>query len=102
MNPAGNVTLVSCRADILEVAAARIIEQAAALPDLGDSTVLLPDLQFAPRLRRHLLTAAQQHGHAALLGPVISTPQQWLHEHLPLDRTVPGRARRELLLVEVL
>jgi ATP-dependent helicase/nuclease subunit B len=97
-----NVTLVPCRADIFEVAAARIIDRAAELPDLGDTVVLLPDLQFAPRLRRQLLTAAQQHGHTALLGPVISTPQQWLHEHIPLDRTVPGRARRELLLVEVL
>jgi ATP-dependent helicase/nuclease subunit B len=102
MNTTENVTLVPCSADILEVAAARIIDQAADLPDLGDSTVLLPDLQFAPRLRRQLLAAAQQRGHAALLGPVISTPQQWLLEHIPLDRTVPGRARRELLLVEVL
>ena len=102
MNPSGNVTLVPCRADILEVAATRIIDQAADLPDLGETVVLLPDLQFAPQLRLQLLTAAQQHGHTALLGPVISTPQQWLHEHIPLDRTVPGRARRELLLVEVL
>ena len=102
MNTTGNVTLVPCRADILEVAAGRIIDQVADLPDLGNCTVLLPDLQFAPRLRRQLLAAAQQRGHAALLGPVISTPQQWLHEHIPLDRTVPGRARRELLLVEVL
>jgi ATP-dependent helicase/nuclease subunit B len=102
MKPAGNVTLVPCRADILEVAAARIIDQAAALPDLGDCVVLLPDLQFAARLRRQLLAAAEQHGHAALLGPVVSTPAQWLGEHFPLERTVPGRARRELLLVEVL
>jgi ATP-dependent helicase/nuclease subunit B len=102
MKPAGNVTLVPRRADILAVAATRIIEQAADLPDLGDSVLLLPDLQFAAQLRRHLLAAAQRHGHAALLGPDISTPQQWLHEHIPLDRTVPARARRELLLVEVL
>jgi len=102
MNPAGNVTLVPCRADILEVAAARIIDQAGNLPDLGDCVILLPDLQFAAQLRRQLLAAAQPHGHAALLGPVISTPEQWLVEHIPLDRTVPGRARRELLLVEVL
>jgi len=100
MCPAVNVTLVPCRADILEVAAARIIGQAANLPDLGDCVVLLPDLQFAGQLRRQLLTAAQPHGHTA--GPVISTPEQWLLEHIPLERTVPGRARRELLLVEVL
>jgi len=97
-----NVRLVPCRADILEVAAARIIEQAADLPDLGDTVVLLPDLQFAGQLRRRLLDAAEWHGHGALLGPVISTPDQWLLEHISLDRTVPGRARRELLLVEVL
>jgi ATP-dependent helicase/nuclease subunit B len=97
-----NVTLVPRRANILDVAAARIIDRATDLPDLCDTVVLLPDLQFTPRLRQQLLDAAEQYGHAALLGPVISTPQQWLVEHFPLDRTVPGRARRELLLVEVL
>ncbi len=102
MNTTGNVTLVPCRADILEVAAAHIIARAADLPDLSDCVILLPDLQFAPQLRRQLLAAAEQRGHTALLGPTISTPEQWLVGHVPLDRTVPGRARRELLLVEVL
>jgi ATP-dependent helicase/nuclease subunit B len=102
MKPARDVTLVSRHADILEIAASRIIGQATALPDLSDCVVLLPDLQFATRLRRQLLAAAEPRGHAALLGPVISTPAQWLGEHFPLDRTIPGRARRELLLVEVL
>ncbi len=102
MSTPGNVTLVPCRADILAVAAARIIDRATNLPDLGDCVVLLPDLQFAVQLRRQLLSAARQHGHAALLGPVISTPEHWLVENIPLERAVPGRARRELLLVEVL
>jgi ATP-dependent helicase/nuclease subunit B len=102
MSSAGNVILVPRRADILKAAAARIIDQAVNLPDLGDCVVLLPDLQFAAQLRRQLLIAAHRHGHAALLGPVIDTPEKWLVEHIPLDRTIPGRARRELLLVEVL
>jgi ATP-dependent helicase/nuclease subunit B len=102
MKPAGNVTWVPRRADILEIAAARILDQAANLPDISHCVVLLPDLQFAAQLRRRLLAAAQPRGHSALLGPVISTPEQWLVENFPLKRAVPGRARRELLLVEVL
>ena len=96
------VTLVPYSDDILAVAARRIMEHAATLPDLTNSVVLLPDLQFAPRLRRHLLDAAVSRGHAALLGPDISTIDQWLSEHIPLDQIIPGRARRELMLVEVL
>ncbi len=96
------VTLVPYSDDILAVAARRIIERAATLPELTNSVVLLPDLQFAPRLRGHLLDAAKAHGHAALLGPDINTIDQWLRDHIPLDQTIPGRARRELMLVEVL
>ncbi len=96
------VTLVPYSDDILAVAARRIIERAATLPELTNCVVLLPDLQFAPRLRGHLLDAAKAHGHAALLGPDINTIDQWLRDHIPLDQTIPGRARRELMLVEVL
>ena len=41
-------------------------------------------------------------GHGALLGPVINTTEQWLCEHHPVEQQIPGRARRELILVEVL
>lgn len=102
MNAAPTVTQVPASADILDLAAHYLIDHAAQLPDLTRSVVLLPDLQFAPRLRRQLLLAAGGHGQSALLGPVISTPDQWLRENIPLGKTVPGRARRELLLVEVL
>lgn len=102
MNPEGSVTLVPCDADILEVTAVRIIEHADALPDLTRCVVLLPDLQFAPRLRLHLLRQAAGRDCQALLGPDISTPGQWLGEHLKIDQTIPDQARRELLLVEVL
>jgi ATP-dependent helicase/nuclease subunit B len=102
MSPAPAVTQVPVSDDILEVAAQYLISHAAQLPDLTRSIVLLPDLQFAPRLRRLLLLAAAGHGQTALLGPVISTPDQWLRENVPIGKTVPGRARRELLLVEVL
>ncbi|MCG6899938.1 MAG: PD-(D/E)XK nuclease family protein [Gammaproteobacteria bacterium] len=96
------VTLVPYRDDILSVAAHRVLECASALPDLTKTVVLLPDLQFAPRLRRHLLETAWGLGHAALLGPEISTIDQWLNEHTCIEQVIPGRARRELMLVEVL
>ena len=93
------VTLVSCHEDIFEVAASRILERATSLPDLTNTVVLLPDLQFAPRLRRQLLQKTDRH---ALLGPVINTTEQWLCEQHSIEQTIPGRAQRELMLVEVL
>ena len=96
------VTLVSCHQDILEVAASRILERTESAPDLTDSVVLLPDLQFAPRLRRHLLQQAGSKGQAALLGPAINTAEQWLCEQHNIEQVMPGRAHRELMLVEVL
>jgi len=102
MSARHDITAVPCCQDILEVAAARIIERAASLPDLTATVVLLPELQFAPRLRRALLQHANSHGHAALLGPVITTTEQWLCDQHPIPRLIPGRARRELMLVEVL
>jgi len=96
------VLAVPPRDDILEVTARHIIEQADSLPDLTGIVVLLPDLLFAADLRRHLLETAQAHGHDALLGPCISTPEQWLAEQAPLATRIPGRARRELMLVEAI
>jgi len=96
------VTLVPYSEDILAVTAHRLIERASTLPDLTKTVVLLPDLQFAPQLRRQLLLAAEQQGHAALLGPVINTIDLWLCEHNPIHQVIPGRAHRELMLVEVL
>jgi ATP-dependent helicase/nuclease subunit B len=100
--PAECIIPVACRDDILQVAARRIVSRCAAtLPDLTDCVVLLPDMQFAPRLRRQLLQATGSQ-HPALLGPSILTTELWLREHLLLDREVPGRARLELMLVEAL
>jgi len=96
------VTPVPCGEDILAVTARRIVKRSASLPDLTRTIVLLPDLQFAPRLRRQLLQQAGSQGYAALLGPVITTTEHWLCEQHPLPQPIPGRARRELMLVEVL
>ena len=102
MSLTNSVTLLPYSDYILAVTANRIIEHASTLPDLTKTVILLPDLQFAPHLRRQLLLAAEKHGHTALLGPVINTIDQWLCEHHPIDQVIPGRARRELMLVEVL
>ena len=102
MSRNNTVTLLPYGEDILAVAARRIMARASTLPDLTSSVVLLPDLQFATRLRRHLLNAAESQGYAALLGPEISTIEQWLCDNTHLDQVIPGRARRELMLVEVL
>ena len=53
-------------------------------------------------LRWHLLHAARSRGHMALLGPEISTLDNWLGDHIPVTGEIPGRARRELMLVEAL
>ncbi|MEA2094491.1 MAG: DNA helicase, partial [Pseudomonadota bacterium] len=102
--PTGNhVTLVPYRDDILQVAAERITHRcAAALPDLADCVVLLPELHFAPQLRWQLLQSARSKGYPALLGPVVSTLEHWLSERFPVTREIPGRARRELMLVAAL
>jgi ATP-dependent helicase/nuclease subunit B len=102
MTTGSNITLVARDDDILGVTARHIIAQADTLPDLTRVVVLLPDLQFAPRLRRHLLQQAGSRGFTALLGPAISTLDVWLSETWPLAADVPGRARREMILVEVL
>jgi len=96
------VIQVPCHVDLLAVLARHIIEHATALPDLTDTLVLLPDLHFATDLRHALLRAAAARGHAALLGPHIDTPERWLAAHAPLDAVIPGRARRELLLVDAI
>jgi len=102
MGTGRTVTLVPCNEDILAATARRVIDNTASLPDLTKTVVLLPDLQFASQLRKHLLDAAAELGHHALLGPEISTPEQWLGKHTVIDQPVPGRARRELMLAGVL
>jgi ATP-dependent helicase/nuclease subunit B len=96
------VVLLPDRDDLLAVVAQQIIDHARTLPALDDCVVLLPELLFATGLRRQLLLAAQAQGHAALLGPVITTLPQWLTAQAPVGQTVPGRARRELVLVEAI
>ncbi len=102
MNPAAAVVLFPHSDDLLARAARHIVAQATTLPDLSGCVVLLPGLLFASDLRHHLLDAATAAGHTALLGPAIGTTEQWLAEQVPLAKPVPGRARRELLLVDAI
>jgi len=102
MSAGKTVFLVPYSDDILAVTARRVINNATALPDLTHTVVLLPDLQFAPQLRKHLLDEAARHGQGALLGPDISTLDQWLARHTVVNQTAPGRAHRELMLAEAL
>ena len=102
MSTDNKVTLVPYSDDLLAVTARRVIDKAAALPDLTNTVVLLPDLQFAPQLRKQLLDEAARQGQQALLGPDISTLEQWLGKHTVVNQMVPGRAHRELLLAEAL
>ena len=96
------VILYPRRDDLLAQVARHIVSQAEQLPDLTSCVVLLPDLLFATQLRRHLLDAAAEHDCPALLGPHISTTELWLAAEVPLAATIPGRARRELMLVEAI
>lgn len=96
------VIQVACHEDLLAAVARHVIAQAGSLPDLTDTVILLPEAHVAPALRHALLRAAAARGHDALLGPHIDTPAQWLTANTPLDATLPGQARRELLLVEAI
>jgi len=72
------------------------------LPDLTHISVLIPDLQAAPRLHRLLLSEAERQGAGALLGPTITTLDHWLEHTVPLAERVPTSHARELILVEAL
>ncbi len=73
------LTLVPYGEDPLAALATRLVERfGETLPDLSRVTVLLPDLQPAPRLRRHLLDAVAARGRPpALLGPRVETLGGW-------------------------
>jgi len=87
--------------DLLEVAARHIIERQTP-PDLSQCSILLPDLHSAAILRRLLLTAAQQAGFPALLGPTITTLSGWLKQQAPLTQHIADSHVTRLMLVESL
>ncbi|MEE4299863.1 MAG: hypothetical protein V2J24_10520, partial [Pseudomonadales bacterium] len=72
------------------------------LPDLDHVTILLPDLTAARPLRRHLLAAAREAGHDALIGPHFAVMRSWVLEHAPLPAPLLGEHARELLVIEAL
>lgn len=88
--------------DLLAYAARHLIS-AARSATLTDWIILLPDLHHAAKLRRLLLQTATDNGFTALLGPTITTLDNWLNE-LPWS----GRQRQadhqstRLMLVESL
>jgi len=96
------ITPLAPAVDALALLAGRLLdEQAARLPLLDGVTVLLPDAETAPRLRRLLLEGAAARGHTALLGPRILTMAEWLGG-IPLQQAVISDHGRELMLVEAL
>jgi ATP-dependent helicase/nuclease subunit B len=89
--------------DALQRLAAQILQdQQQRLPDLSHMVVLLPATQAANALRRHLLQAAEGHGHPALLGPEISTLGDWVRHQPGSEHNVLSPHQRELMLVEAL
>lgn len=88
--------------DLLAYAATYIIANAGP-SELADWTVLLPDLHHAARLRRLLLQAGLDNGLPALLGPTITTLDNWLDEQpgSALQKQVNQQTTR-LMLVESL
>jgi ATP-dependent helicase/nuclease subunit B len=89
--------------DPLRVLAGLIIGQhISSLPDLSYIHVLLPDLYAAPLLRQHLLEQASHHGTEALLGPRITTLQNWLSQRSSIGSRIISDYARELILTEAL
>ncbi|HHO68372.1 MAG TPA: DNA helicase [Gammaproteobacteria bacterium] len=95
------VRLLPWAADPLADAAGLILAQyRARLPDLGDVTLLVPDTQCAPALRRTLLQQADALGFPALLGPAVRHLDDYLADRHPPPRPLLDRAAQELVLVE--
>lgn len=95
--------LVPYAEDPLAVLATRLLQaHRDVLPRLDHITLLLPDIEAAPRLRSLLLQQAQALGYNALLGPSMLTWQSWLNA-FPVDSAeVASDHRRELILIEAL
>lgn len=95
------VRLLPWAADPLADAAGLILAQhRARLPDLAGVSVLVPDIQCAPALRRSLLQQAAALGFPALLGPAIRPLDDYLADRHPPSRPLLGRAAQELVLVD--
>ncbi|MGM0593273.1 MAG: PD-(D/E)XK nuclease family protein [Pseudomonadota bacterium] len=97
------LTLLPYADDPLAHLAERLLrEQQDSLPRLEQVTVLLPDQQEAPRLRRLLLEGAASRGHHALLGPRIDAWRSWLAAHEVEGAATASDYRRELILLQAL
>lgn len=100
---AKHIHFIPYASDPLQWLAQDLLEQQAArLPRLEETTILLPDVQMAPRLRRALLDNAEQHGHRALLGPQILSMEQWLNRFAQYLPPPVSSQRRELILLSAL
>ncbi len=98
-----NLHIITYGDDPLRRLAAHIVEKHhAALPNLTDIVVLLPNPQAASRFRQLLLDAAANHHHSALLGPNIDTLPCWINQQTPSKLPVLSEHQRELMLVEAL
>lgn len=95
--------LVPYADDPLSVLAKRLLDDHRdALPRLDQVTVLLPEIEAAPRLRSLLLEYATALDHTAVLGPRILTWQAWLNTFSIDCGEQASDHRRELILVEAL
>ncbi|NOX90869.1 MAG: DNA helicase [Gammaproteobacteria bacterium] len=89
--------------DPLRRLAGHIVEKHhAALPNLTDIVILLPDSQAEVRFRQLLLDTAANHHHSALLGPTVDTLPRWISQQSPGKLPVLSEHQRELMLVEAL
>lgn len=98
MPPSLTHIALSPAAPTASAARAIVAAEAARLPDLSGSVVLLPQISAAPDMSRALYEAA---GARVLLLPRITTLAQWTAE-VPLDRPVTPRAAREAALYRAL
>lgn len=95
--------LVPYAEDPLSILAQRLLDDHQdSLPRLEHVTILLPEAETAPRLRRLLLKHADALGFKALLGPRIVNWQTWLNTFSVNAGEVVSDHRRELILVEAL
>ncbi len=101
--PVPQATLIPYGEDPHAVLAQELLTRfAGRLPDLSHVTVLVPQGALGARLHRELPRQGAALGHDALLGPRLTTIQDWVLTRSPCPRPLIGPHARELALVEAL
>ncbi len=98
-----SITLIPFADDPLEAAAGLVFEHySGTLPDLSRLVILLEEPSVSTRLRQLLITGARQRGQPALLGPIVTTLQDWIMRHYTEAAAASIESARQLVLLDAI